>query len=198
MAKKSENELRNVLKTRDRRSQNFSMDIGRGESRTSGVMFDMGSKKIIEELSSFKAPTAKIAKTPTDNVSKKKFYACFEGDKYPQNDEIESVWFMPFKSGSGIYLRMVITPKRKTYFKELLFNNDFGQRFFTITFYNEMDEVVESEKFILEKMPQFLVYPFQFNHNGDNNSFIFDDDLNIKYTVDFRVINVSEINTKES
>ena len=180
MAKKTEEQLRGLLKMRDNRK--FYVDTGKGESRTTTCVYKRKDNKLIEELRNYHPVKSINAKSDTTNhISSVKFSARFEDESLPQDDEIKSISFMPIRNSEDVHMRITFIPKKETYL-EWLIGGIIEDEPFIITFKDSLGNDVITEKFTLTKMSHYLVYPITIQKECQS---IFIDTEELTYTVDF-------------
>ena len=166
MAKKTEKELRNILK-----SPKYFVGVDLGEEGK-----DM-STLVVHEI----PLSVKSEDIPSSPISTNYFVAGFDDNSLPQDDEIASISFIPSEDKSYWFVRITFIPKRKTYFKELLTGKPIIiDEPFTIKFFNENKVEVGEETLILSRKQNPFVT--QFTLNRDNPLF---NDYSLAYVIDF-------------
>ena len=199
MAKKTEQELRGILKNKDNKREfikrvMFNADFGKGKYTSVVGVYDTsnGKQEFLKELTSYNSAPSHVVEylkkagkkeVANKHLSATKFEAYFENPKLPQNDEIEAVTFMPIKDSGQLQVRITFNPIRKTYFKEILFGCMKPEEALTIKMLNQEGELIATEKIYLTHKWSSLVYPVILRRG--ESTLVFEDNDNLSYTMDF-------------
>lgn len=192
MAKKTEQELRSILKGREEKRDYLKGVFGDIKKRV--VTFDKAAdgkdvgkvtvfskdKEIIDELANYASHCENPDKK---NISKKSFKAYFENEDFPQDDEILAVKFRPSEDGDDkLYVDITFAPKRKLYFN--LLTEEICDEPFIIEVNNKDGEKVDEVKIYLTTASFALSTPVEFAHNRTFAQSLLNDDV-LTYELEF-------------
>lgn len=195
MAKKTEQELKSILKNR---GGNLVKGMFNKTPKRHIVTFDGAEKPdvttvqvidkktdsvvdIINEIRKYNAP--KIDEKTFIRTSM--FNARFEDENLPQKEEIDSITFKPAENDDILYIDVRFKPKRKLYFELLTTNLD--EEPFIIEFFDRNGEVVDAVKLYLSTAKSALSKPIEFDKSKGYADFVLNDELSYELRFEFTV-----------
>lgn len=171
MAKKTEQELKSILRNR---GENLVKGMFNKTPKRHIVTFDGAEKPdvttvqvidkktdsvvdIVDEIRKYNAP--KIDEKTFIRTSM--FRARFYDENLPQDEEIDAITFKPSENDDILYIDVRFKPKRKLYFE--LLTTDLDEEPFIIEFLDGSGKVVDTVKLYLSTAESALSKPIEFD-----------------------------------
>ena len=186
MGKKSEQELKTILRSRGENNKEprkyiVTFDGSEKQDVTTVQVIDKNTNSIVDEIMKYTAP--KIDEKTFIRTSM--FHARFVDENLPQNEEIDAITFKPSEDNDILYIDVRFKPKRRLYLE--LLTTDLDEEPFIVEFLDKSGKVVDTIKLYLSTAVSALSRPIEFEKSKGYGDFVLNDELSYELRFEFAI-----------